>query len=181
MTLQIVLDDTTPAGLKAFRTANQKTARELVATSKTLIASVVLNQPLSVSEFNKLVDKYGLQVNGFQLRVIDGRGDRVTLFGAPTDGQLVPMQQLQSMLEWVQKQTGTAKLLGITSIDIGLPSANYESLSADPSVFLVDLTPAFAEQHLRQQYASLLKSDDAITTSAYPIYWYLESSQLVQP
>jgi hypothetical protein len=181
VTLQIILDDTSPAGLQAFRAANLDMARELATRPGPLAASIVLNQPLSLTDLTRLGDEYGLHVNGFQLRVIDGRGDRVTLFGGPEDGQLVSDQLLQSMLDWIQEQTGEAKFLGVTTIDGGIPPSSYDVLSADPAVFLVDVTPGFAEHHMRQRHASLLRADDLVATAAYPVYWYLESNGQSQP
>ncbi|MDY7040070.1 MAG: response regulator transcription factor [Chloroflexota bacterium] len=170
-----------PAGLEAFRTANWQMAHDLAKQQRSLDVTVVLNQPLSVDEFTELVDKYGLQVYGFQMRVIDGHGDRVTLFSSPDSDQLVPEYSLVSMLGRVQDQTGEAKFLGVTTIDAGLSSSNFDILSADPAVFLMDVTPGFAEHHMRQQHASLLEAGDFVTTSAYPVYWYLESNQQSQP
>ena len=181
VTVQIILDDTSPAGLEAFRAANQQMARDLVKQQSLLAVTVVLDQPLAVAKFTELVDEYGLKVNGFQMRVIDGRGDRVTLFGGPDGDRLISEPLLQSMLEWIQGQSGEAKLLGVTTVDAGLSSSSYDILSADPSVFLVDVTPSFAEQHMRRQHASLLRADDFITTSAYPVYWYLESNRQSKP
>lgn len=181
VTLWITLEDTSPAGLEAFRAANRQMAHDLAKQQRSLDVTVVLNQPLLVDEFTELVDKYGLQVYGFQMRVIDGHGDRVTLFSSPDSDQLVPEYSLASMLGWVQDQTGEAKFLGVTTIDAGLSSSNFDILSADPAVFLVDVTPGFAEHHMRQQHASLLEAGDFVTTSAYPVYWYLESNQQSQP
>jgi hypothetical protein len=47
-------------------------ARDLVKQKESLKVSVVLNQPLSSAELTELVEKYGLHVYGFQVRVIDG-------------------------------------------------------------------------------------------------------------
>lgn len=109
--LQITLEDTSPEGLESFRTVNRQMARDLVRQQEMLKVSVVLNQPLSLAEFTELVEKYGLHVYGFQVRIIDGRGDRVTLFGSSDGDQLVRKDLLQTMLERVQDQTGEATLL----------------------------------------------------------------------
>ncbi len=70
------------------------------------------------------------------------------------------------------------QVLGVTTINAGLLSSSYYLLAADPQVFLIDVTPAFAEHHLLQQHASLLNANDLVVTAAYPVYWYLESSRL---
>lgn len=175
--LEITLEDASSAGLEAFRTVNQQMARDLIRQQRMLKVSVVLNQPLSLAEFTELVEKYGLQVQGFQMRVIDGQGDRVTLFGGPDGDRLVHENFIQTMLEWIQDQTGEARLLGVTTMDVELPSSSYDSLSADLAVFLVDVTPAFAEHHMRHQHASLVEANDSVTAVAYPVYWYLESNR----
>jgi hypothetical protein len=179
--LQITLEDTSPEGLESFRAVNRQMARDLVRQQEILKVSVVLNQPLSLAEFTELVEKYGLHVYGFQVRIIDGRGDRVTLFGSSDGDQLVRKDLLQTMLERVQDQTGDATLLGVTTIDAELSPSGYDVLSKEQVVFLVDLTPGFAEYHMQKQRASLLEADDFVTISAYPVYWYLESNRQAQP
>lgn len=179
--LQITLEDTSLEGLEAFRAVNRQMARDLVRQQEMLKVSVVLNQPLSLAEFTELVEKYGLHVYGFQVRVIDGRGDRVTLFGSSDGDQLVREDLLQTMLERVQDQTGEATLLGVTTIDAELSPSGYDVLSKEQVVFLVDLTPGFAEYHIQKQRASLLEADDFVTIAAYPVYWYLESNRQAQP
>ena len=62
-----------------------------------------------------------------------------------------------------------------------LPSSDYDALSADPAIFIVDVTPGFVEQHIQHKYAAQLEADDLVIVSPYPIYWYLESKRSSQP
>lgn len=175
--LDIALNDTSKAGLEAFRIANQHLAYSLVERRKSLNVSIVLNKPISVGEFIALANKYRVQVSQFEMRVIDGHGGRVTLFSSPKDDRLVSDFFIQSMLQWIQEETGEAKFMGVTTIEASLPVSSYDALSADPLVFMVDVTSTFAEQHLRQKQATQLNADDFIIVSTYPIYWYLENNQ----
>ncbi len=77
-----------------------------------------------------------------------------------------------------QKQTGTAKVLGVISADVMLPASDYNNFAADSAVYLVDVTPAYVDKHLRQHLPAL-QSDDSLAISSYPVYWYLEDNQLV--
>lgn len=35
--------------------------------------------------------------------------------------------------------------------------------------------------HMKQNHASFLRTNDLVTTSAYPVYWYLEDSRESKP
>lgn len=179
--VQIMLDDTSLAGLEAFRGVNQQMAHDLIKQQGSLAVTVILDQPLSATEATDLAARYGLKVKSFQMRVIDGRGERITLFGGSDINRFISGPELQSMLDRIQADTGEAKLLGVTTVDTELSVSNYYNLLADPAVFLVDVTPTVAQQHMKQHHASLLQADDLVTVSAYPVYWYLESSQQSAP
>lgn len=179
VTAQIILDDTSLAGLEKFRAANRVLANSITPNMKTLPASVVFTQPQPVPEFITWIDKHQVQVGTFQLRAIDGNGDRITLFSTPDGNHTISIEPLQPLLEWIQKQTGAVKVLGVISADIMLPASNYNDLAADSAVYLVDVTPAYADKHLRQYLPAVLQADDLLAISSYPVYWYLEDNQLV--
>lgn len=175
LTLQVNLDDTSQTGLVAFRTANQRLADQLLPTQSTLSANIVLNTPISPEDFERLVAKYGLQVTAFQMRAIDGRGDRVTLFGSPSSpSELVSLPVMESMLAWSRKETGDATLLGVTSIEASIPTLSFSELSASPGIYLIDVTPSIVKEHFEQSHAGLIRAGDAIVVPVYPLYWYLE-------
>jgi hypothetical protein len=181
VTLEIDLNDTTTAGLEAFRDTNRQLARLLAEHQKTLTVNIVFYRPLSLEEFGGLVDAYELQVTGVEMRAIDGLGDRVTLFTGPEGGQLISEDFIQSTVQWIKEQTGEASLLGVISTEAELVASSYDVLSAESAVFMVDVTRDFAKYHLQQENASLLRAQDTISIAASSGYWHVEDNRLSNP
>lgn len=180
LTLEVSLDDTGQAGLLAFRAANQRLAEQLLPGQSTISANIVLGSPISPEDFEQLVAKHRLQVTAFQMRAIDGRGARVTLFSTPSSpNELVSLPVMESMLAWSRKETGDATFLGVTSIEASIPTLNFSDLSASPNVYLIDVTPSFVRKHFEQSHAGLIRAGDAIVVPTYPIYWYIEDSRQI--
>lgn len=177
ITLEVRLKDTNPTGLDAFRMASHQMAEDLIRTQDAISANVVLASPMPTEEFIRLVAQYKLQVSAFQMRAIDGRGARVTLFLNPSQNELISMTTVDSLLAWARSETGDAKLLGVTSFETYIPSAQFNEVAVSSHAYLIDVTQTVARQHFQQNHATLIKEGDIIVVPAYPVYWYLEDSR----
>lgn len=145
---QIDYDHGSVADLRRYAATNRALAHQLATDgAKTLTVSVSFRRPLSVDEFRAWAAKAPLQVDGFQLRLTGTNGQRWTLGGAPTRGELVSAVDLNRNLDRLRAK-GAADVRGVIVAEGTVAAGVYDQLANDPAVFLVDVTPSAARDRI---------------------------------
>jgi len=83
--------DKNKSGIEAFDAANRQLVGQVAGPSS---LTIVFRRPLSISEFQDLVGKTGIQVASYPLRGVDGKGTRSTFSFSPQGKNLVPQALL---------------------------------------------------------------------------------------
>lgn len=130
-----------------------KVQGEALATAgvPSLYIWVTFRHPLAPAEFEAFVKDYGLDVRHYTLRAYGEKGDRITINGGPMDGQLFPDIFDHAMQSIQQRENGQARLSGVFDVKGTVAASNYSKLTADPRVFIADVTAsvAFREMNAR--------------------------------
>jgi hypothetical protein len=69
----------------------------------------------------------------------------------------------------------------VVSAEAELATPNYNVLSGEAVVFVVDVTRDFAEYHFREQHIPLLQKNDIISIAASSGYWHVEDNRQSRP
>ena len=177
-TLSIIVnyDKLTPEGIKAFGEANRKLVDQVDGVVQ---ASVVFQRPLSVQEFEGLVQQNRLSVESYILRAIDSTGGRITIQGAPDNDELVPQQMLRTILNNVDSHLPGTAFKGIVAAEIRADQAQLKQLLTDNRVFTTEVARAVATKRARAQVAAQNPDRAEIAARSRlsaPLYWFMEST-----
>jgi hypothetical protein len=159
-----------------FEVTQRQLAHELIATTlTTLDVTIVFRHPLTQAAFEHFITSYALNVSDYTLRYVDNHGERVTIGGSPSDGELVPKNTLNFILEHLQQRSPGA-LLGWIEVRTTVPAHVYEAIISNDEVYFVDVS--------RSVVRAAFNNDG--TTTKLPIelstpqfYWNLENLHLV--
>ena len=163
----------TEADLRAFVSTNRLLAQRLGEGGVAeLDVSISFRRPVPVDEFRRWVPTTPMQVKAFQARVRGPNGERWTLGGGSSPGQVVDDARLQSALQRMSAQ-GARGLEGVVIAEGSVRTADYAQLAADPLVFLADVTKSAARDHVRRTTPSL--ASKSIHVIAPPSYWAMET------
>jgi len=131
---------------------------------------VIPEKPLATDALANFVKKHNIVVKSYTLVAQAANGDVITIFGAPSETELFPQQELQTTVSSVEaNQNTTLQIKGVVAIEAQVNDTSFTSLDADPSVLGVDLTPALAVADFAQQYTEV----DVATIRVVPgpLYW----------
>lgn len=138
------------AELRAYANANKVLARQLRQEGiADLAVLITFRSPVRLDDFRAWATTHRLKVLGFTLRVMDQNGNRATVGGVPTGGQLVNDADLKRILDIVARH-GETDVRGVISVDAILSATDYESVADDGRVFLADVTRSAVLQRLRK-------------------------------
>ncbi len=175
ITVSVHYDVASRQGIEAFSAANRQLISQVHAA---IPVSIVFRRPLSVSEFQDVVQKSGVQVKDYTIRAVDNKGMRVTIGGAPRGTDLVPQTTLDMMLAKVDKLSPGTAFKGIVTVDAVADQGQLNALLVDSRVYTTDVSQAIATERARAKYAATnaavarLPVDGGITL---PLYWFMEN------
>ena len=174
----VFYDGNSVAGLKAYAAESRKQGERLIRQGvDRLYVEVTFNAPLSIAEFTRLVSETGMEVAHYNMRAIDGRGDRVGIQGSPRAGNLVPADTLGEVLKGIESQAGgQVEFQGFTGVAGMVTRTGYQKLLTHPRVFLVDVTVNLAYQFLRSRGRDVDLRD--ISLLSPPPFWFMEKMGL---
>lgn len=136
------------AALQRYQAVNRALAQQLTQEGTPEFFSVVtFKAPVPVGDFRVWLSASPLKAERFTLRVMAQDGSRVTVGGAPSNGQAIDLEHLNRILEIVASH-GATDVRGITSMEGTLAAADYDRVAADSRVFLVDVTRSAVLNHI---------------------------------
>lgn len=142
----------TAQDLNEYAAINKAQGETLTAAGvASLYVWVTFRHPLAPAEFEVFVKDYSLDVRHYTLRAYGEKGDRITINGGPVDGKLFPDIYDHAMQSIQQRENGQARLSGVFDVKGQVAASNYSKLTADPRVFIADVTAslAFREMNAR--------------------------------
>lgn len=152
---QIEYDRATVEDLRKYVATNQSLARQLAADGYTeLLVTISFRRPLSVDEFRSWAARMPLRVTDYQLRIIGTDGQRWTLGGSPSNGELVSDSDLQRNLAHLSDK-GATDLRGVIVVEGQVDASAYTKLAADPDVFLADVTRTATAAHVKNNVGGI--------------------------
>ncbi|MFC5648813.1 hypothetical protein ACFPYJ_06665 [Paenibacillus solisilvae] len=169
--------DVNPASKSNYQSTAQLQAYK--HTTETLPVTITMEQALSLNEFEAFVSRYGVMVEGYQLRQLeqlpDGTYDRITLMASPKRGKLIP--------EGLSELRESPNFIGVIAIYGNLPGQAYERTSNDKNVFTADITAQLLKEELQgnRQIEDMVSSRKVTIDVNVPnLYWELEDAGIVQ-
>lgn len=186
----VTYDYSSMDGILKYVAFNRRTIERLLKSQqKEFRALVVFNRPLAQPEFEQFIASYKMEPYAYTLRAVSPDGMRTTIYGAPVNGELVPMDLMNLITNDVKQRDGTA-LRGWIDVSAKMPRKALTKLLKDNRVYTVDLTEsvmlnsittvkldaANASQQLLQDFA---RGKPSIQVSRVPLYWSLEDFGLV--
>ncbi len=169
-------DRLTPGGVNAFGESNRRLVDQVEGS---VPVSVVFRRPLSVSEFEQLIQQAGLAVSTYTMRAVDDKGGRITIQGAPDKQMLVSQLLLKSTLARIEERLPGAEFKGVVTVDATATRAQLKRLLADQRVFTTDVTRAIATDRARSGFASRgvdVSHLPAQSRLVGPLYWFMEDT-----
>lgn len=158
--------------LVAYASTNQDLLYELVGQgAKVITGQIVFVRPLGPDEFTQIVSDYDVSVESYVLRGISNSGERITIFGAPSDAELIPSptwQQSENILKAKNEQT---RIAGVITVEGQIKTANAQRLLRDERVFVVDVSTEFVRRQLQVEFEG---NTPVRVDNLFPLYWFLE-------
>jgi hypothetical protein len=135
---EVTYDYFTPEGVQEYIAFNRRLSQTLAQRDSGLLRIIVhFSRPLSQTEFEAFVKKYGVQVHSYFMRAVEADGRRAGIVGAPEGEQLVPQHLLKTVLNDL-KERNSAEFKGWISVDVTTNPANLDLMQYDPDVILIE-------------------------------------------
>lgn len=170
---EVMYDRDTPEGIKAYAAANSIWARDLLQNNDTVHVVVVLRKPISFEQFQAKVENIGIDVESFVIRAFAPDGERWTIFGEPSEEELVPQRFVDQAIENVLGKTKVKlEIAGIVTFSGRIDRDAYLDLSADSEVFFIDIMAEIVRQEVRR---TLDDVSVEVEVHSVPTYWFMEN------
>lgn len=183
---------TDKAGVEEYISFNKTAAREIAQRrGGRIYTNVIFSHPLSEEEFLSFTVDYADEVIIYKMRGVEPDGKRVTLLGAPENGQVVPHEFLDIMVGDMSDRNGGV-FLGWIEAKIVTDPQRLQRLLDDPHVFTIEAGHTFIHDRLKaDQLRQLGASDKAIENimkgrdmdvqiTGPSLYWSLEDHGFVK-
>ncbi|SHH70505.1 hypothetical protein [Clostridium grantii] len=139
-----------------------------------LIATVTLNKPIAVNEFEKVINMYSIDLVSFTIRALDSEGTRITIGGVPDlDSKRISQEKINSFI------TEDMDLKGIIAFECKMNNKNIkeiDNLQKNKNIFLVDVESYFIEQQVSGKNKGKKIQGDTVPN----MYWFLEDFKLTE-
>lgn len=166
----------TAASVAPSIAAHQRLARRFAQHGIDIEGTIVFRRPFSQVEFEQFVSDTQIEVVDYIIRFVDAHGQRVTIFGTPDDGQLVPQADLDFALNDLAERDQGA-IAGWVEVRGKIPAASYHIVESNPDVYFVDVTRTAIQAAFKGQP----NADKAALELIEPqVYWKLEDLGLVK-
>jgi len=133
----------TPAGLRAFIAASREMGQTLSAMrGKPFHAVITFNRPLPPTEFEQMTTDTGIpldRITGYTMRGVS-TNSKWWVGGAPQRGTLIDESTVNGALEDLHRHDQGATILGVVYFVASLTPDEYQHLSRDERVAVIDVT-----------------------------------------
>lgn len=195
--VRIVVDynSDTVDGVMGYKNAvAQRSASYATSNSdRRLEVDVTLNGPMSLEQFKQFTQMYDFQPKDFVIRTIAPDGQRGTISGALTPGEVISQETLDRLLtsqpdpaapsqgdaSMLDPTSPSSRMRGVVAFRGSLLGSNYGVVAADTRVVLVDAV----ESELKDEALTLRPAADRSRVQYTPKnpYWYMEELGLLRP
>ncbi len=160
-------------GRSALRGLLMKQKEQISKLSQSMDALPVIiipASPLPLDKFVDLIHRHSIIVDSYGILAQTQAKESHMIFGAPEGGVLIPNQALEMSIKSIEARQHTAlQVLGIVAIQAKVTAEVSATLNANPAIFGLDLTPAFAMQDLLEKHITVDTSTIQFTPSS--LYW----------
>ncbi len=115
--------------------------------NRPIYINIVFRRPLSLPEFQQFVSTYGLAVHRYRMRAVEIDGTRLTIDGAPTEGQLVPPTYWERVLQDIRAHNET-QFKGWIEVEATVWPEQWARLQSASEVFVIEGTYALIYREL---------------------------------
>ncbi|MCQ6562328.1 hypothetical protein [Paenibacillus mendelii] len=143
-----------------------------------LPVTVTLGRPLGLEAFEEFAGRYGLEVDGYQLRGLEAQTgetyDRITYMAVPRSGVLIS-EQLRLLAE-------SPGFVGVIAVYGSMKAEDYAQLSEDPDIFVADISSRYLQDELmkHEQVRDMVRDEVfRIEVKVPNLYWELEDAGIV--
>lgn len=178
MYLRILSDVNDKSSLQTLLTEQRASANAVFASAEVVPAVVLLKEAISPDNLAGFASQYNLSIQSYTLLAQNSKGEYITFFGAPVDGNIFPRHILQTMIKNIEEaQATTLTLKGVVSIDVKMNAEAFKQLGQANSILGVDLTPALALRDLKstskelRQIVQDAESAHSLHITSAPFYW----------
>ncbi len=178
-------------GVKAYLDFNRSAAQQIAARpSSPVRINIVFSRPMSQAEFEQFVQSYQLTVHHYTIRAVESDGARVTIFGGPENGQLIPAAILDSVSADI-KTRNAADIKGWIETEVTTTPDHLQKMLDDPAVFTTEaaytlIYDSLTAERLTQAGASAAtlqaiqaNTDRTVQITHPSLYWSLEDLGMV--
>lgn len=145
--------------LESYRDFNhdllESMANETQSQEKVLPFKITFRQPLSEQAFTQFVNNNNFQITGYTIFALQADGRIATMGGGPVDGELIPRDMLNMVLDSVEKYSqesgGASQFLGWVDTTGEMTPKQALKLTYDPRVFAVDAVEAHLQLELTNE------------------------------
>ncbi|MBA4495048.1 hypothetical protein ACFO25_09645 [Paenactinomyces guangxiensis] len=140
--------------------------------------TISMKEALSAQEFENFVTENGLEVEKFEIRVIDEHGIRATLGGRPEGGDIYPEQRIKEFLGGSKTIKGVYLFKGKMPVKQEL----FDKLHNDNRVFVVDVSEKVLEEKIKNspEYKQLGNDKHLDINLPNNFYWKLEDLKIAK-
>lgn len=155
--------------------------------SADFIATVTLNNPILVEDFEDMVEKYDLDINNFKLRAHNDSNDKITIGGIPSHQELIPQNRLDEIENEENEEGGKTEIDGIIAFTCKVNKNSVEgiqNLRNDENVYAIS-ADSYTIQN--QIYSDIKNNKNSYNVSSKissknmnnaaivnDVYWYVE-------
>lgn len=134
-------------------------------------AVITFRSPQLVNSLNLFLNDTKLKVNSFEMRATDKAGVKITIGGMSQNDVFDPLKVFDEIKNTKAMMTfGAIELQGVTSLSGEINLSDYNKLSQNSSVYLIDVLPAVIANELPVP----LKQDELLDVNLNDVYWFVE-------
>lgn len=157
----------------SFFVANEvkKLQKENLSKAK---AVVTFNSPQKIEEFIDFVNRNEISVDSFEMRAIDGKGEKITIGGVPEkDGVANPVKVFSEIRNSpAMKEVKNLQLKGVVSFEGEINLKDYEEINSRPTVYLIDILPEVVTNEIKK--SGKIEKGNFIDVSVNDVFWRVE-------
>lgn len=158
-----IQNDFTNDDMKKYKELNKRNIEKLSKGKKDIPTTITFSKPLSVEEFNSLVDKYDITVENFNIIAEEEDNGEQYIQGVPDGDNLIPKNKLNEVLK-------NSQFKGVYSFEGLISPQNIVNVSEDQTIFLADVS----EDILTGKAKRIQKADEKLDVNVYDVYWFVE-------
>jgi hypothetical protein len=175
---KVTYDHASAPDLERYKSENLRVATEMRSSGDRRVeAEISFRRPMPLGSIHDWAQSKDVALRGYTLRALSPAGGRVTIgryperAGSPLN-PAVDTARLEGITQHLASR-GVSQPVGVVLAQVGLNLADYERVSSNTDVLLVDVTAAFVRKQLGPSGANA-------AVLVPPAYWYLEDLGLIR-